>query len=194
MGIAIPMENLNSYGQRKMAENRNESRQEEGEETPSVSKRGISKKGLILSAGTLLLLAMGFAGVHFLAPGVLPDPFHLFQVNDSSKKETEPSKAVPGYLYNMDPFVVNLADTEQPRYLKVRMDIESLERKVNEEYERKLPQLRDAILTVLTNKTYKEVLDGEGKKKLKEEIVARLNQHLRGFRVKTVYFTEFVVQ
>jgi flagellar FliL protein len=74
------------------------------------------------------------------------------------------------------------------------MSIESQEMKVNEEYEKRLPQLRDTILTVLSSKTYGEIADSEGKKKLREEIILKLNRLLRGFQVKTVYFTEFMIQ
>jgi flagellar FliL protein len=74
------------------------------------------------------------------------------------------------------------------------MSIESQEMKVNEEYEKRLPQLRDTILTVLSSKSYGEISDSEGKKKLREEIIQRLNRSLRGFQVKTIYFTEFMIQ
>jgi flagellar FliL protein len=94
----------------------------------------------------------------------------------------------------MDPFVVNLMDTEPQRYLKVKIDIESHEAKADEEFEKRLPQLRDIILTILTSKTYKEIYDSEGKKKLKEEIILKTNQLVGNSRVKSIYYTEFVVQ
>jgi flagellar FliL protein len=94
----------------------------------------------------------------------------------------------------MDAFVVNLADTESPRYLKVKIDIESDSSKENEEYKKRLPQIRDAVLTILGSKTYKEIYDSEGKRKLKEEVILKVNQAVSGFKVKTIYFTEFVIQ
>lgn len=94
----------------------------------------------------------------------------------------------------MDPFIVNLADQNQPRYLKIRISIESKEIKVNEEYEKRLPQLRDMILTLLSSKSYIDISDSEGEKRLREEITSKLNQLLRSFQVKTVYFTEFMIQ
>jgi flagellar FliL protein len=94
----------------------------------------------------------------------------------------------------MDPFVVNLADQGRPKYLKIRMSIESQEMKVNEEYGKRLPQLRDMILTVLSSKSYGEISDSEGKMKLREEIITKLNRLLRTFQVKTLYFTEFMIQ
>lgn len=78
-------------------------------------------------------------------------------------------------VYDMDPIIVNLADKEAPKYLKVKLNIETYEQKPNREYPRRLPQLRDAILTVLSSKTSGEILNAEGKKRLKEEIVTHLN-------------------
>jgi flagellar FliL protein len=94
----------------------------------------------------------------------------------------------------MEPFIANLADSNQPRYLKIRISLESKEIKVNEEYEKRLPQLRDMILTLLSSKSYKDISDSEGKNRLREEITSRLNQLLSSFQVKAVYFTEFMIQ
>jgi len=80
------------------------------------------------------------------------------------------------------------------RYLKLKVEVESAESSSNEEYEKRLPQLRDTVLAVLTSKTSKEIMDSEGKTKLRNEIAARLNQLLTTFQIKTVYFAEFVIQ
>ena len=94
----------------------------------------------------------------------------------------------------MDPFVVNLGDAERMRYLKVKLEIESSEGKSNEEYEKRLPQLRDTVLSLLASKTSKEIMDSDGKKTLRNEIVSRLNLLLTTFQIETVYFAEFVMQ
>jgi len=94
----------------------------------------------------------------------------------------------------MDPFIVNLGDSERMRYLKVKLEIESSEGKSNEEYEKRLPQLRDTVLSLLASKTSKEIMDSDGKKTLRNEIVSRLNLLLKTFQIETVYFAEFVMQ
>jgi len=94
----------------------------------------------------------------------------------------------------MDPFLVNLVDPEQLRYLKITIYIESTQEKMSEEYEKKLPQLRDAILTLLASKNYKEIMSSEGKKVLRGEIKERMNQFLTELKVRNIYFTEFVIQ
>jgi len=164
------------------------------EEEPVLPNPKKSRKWLVVFLGLIILLGAAIGAVIFLAPGVISDSLNLGGIKGGEKKEKGPEKKEQGYIYNMDPFIVNLADQGRPRYLKIRMSIESQEMKVNEEYEKRLPQLRDTILTVLSSKSYGEISDSEGKKKLREEIIVKLNRLLRGFQVKTVYFTEFMIQ
>jgi len=163
------------------------------EEEVVLPKPEKSRKWLAVILG-LIFLAAAVGGVIFLSSGAIPNSLNFWGTNGADKKEKETERKSQGHIYSMDPFIVNLADQGRPRYLKIRMSIESQEMKVNEEYEKRLPQLRDTILTVLSSKSYGEISDSEGKKKLREEIILKLNQLLRGFQVKTIYFTEFMIQ
>jgi flagellar FliL protein len=153
-----------------------------------------SRRLLIVLIILIFLIGAAMGAVVLLAPGVIPDSLNLWGIKGAGKKQKEPEKKEQGHIYSMEPFIVNLADQGRPRYLKMRVSIESQEMKPNEEYEKRLPQLRDMILTVLSSKSYKEISDSEGKKKLREELILKLNQLLHRFQVKTVYFTEFMIQ
>jgi flagellar FliL protein len=164
------------------------------EEEVVLPKPKKSRKWPVVILSLILLTGAAVGGVIFLAPGVIPNSLNFWGTKAPGNKEKETERKSQGYIYSMDPFVVNLADQGRLRYLKIRMSIESQEMKVNEEYEKRLPQLRDTILTVLSSKSYGEISDSEGKRKLREEIILKLNRLLRGFQVKTVYFTEFMIQ
>ena len=164
----------------------------EEEVVPPKSRK--IRKLLIVLFILILLIGAAIGAVIFLAPGIIPDSLKFWAEKGAGKKEKETEKKSQGYIYGMDPFVVNLADQGRPKYLKIRMSIESQEMKVNEEYGKRLPQLRDMILTVLSSKSYGEISDSEGKMKLREEIITKLNRLLRTFQVKTLYFTEFMIQ
>jgi flagellar FliL protein len=60
----------------------------------------------------------------------------------------------------------------------------------------KEPMLRDAIIRVFVSKKSAEVLSGEGKDRLKEELVEGINEALAFDEpvVTNIYFTEFIVQ
>jgi len=148
-----------------------------------------SKKGLIIIAGAVVLIG-GLGGVLFFSPWGKA----LLGTNKKAAEAKKIEKVTSGHIYKMDPFVVNLRDPERMRYLKVKMEIESSEEKPNEEYDKRLPQLRDTILTVLTSKGSNELRDSEGKSQLRKELQDRLNQLVRSFRIKTIYFSEFIIQ
>jgi flagellar FliL protein len=152
------------------------------------------KRGLLLILGVFLFLGVGSGFIIFLMPSFLPQSVRFWDSKEPPEKEKVAHVKTQNYIYEIEPFIVNLADLDSPKYLKMRIHMESNETKGNEEFERRLPQLRDAVLTILTSKTYKEIYDSEGKKRLKEEILLRANQLFVQFKVKMVYFTEFVVQ
>jgi flagellar protein FliL len=166
--------------------------EEEGGVPPAPQKKS-GKKRLILVAGILLFVVAGTGSVFFLAPGLLKK-VPLLGGGEASKEGKKSVPAKHGHIYSLDPLIVNLADTDPSRYLKIRIDIESLEGKENKEITDRMPRLRDAILTLLSNKTFRDIYESEGKKKLKEEIIERANQSWAGFQAKAVYFTEFVIQ
>ena len=177
-------------------------------EVPAPPKGVKKKKILLLLLGFILISTSGVGGIAFLAPEIIPgsiknipdllkDSLPFMAKKDPEKPEKEGEKktqGMAGHLYNLDPFMVNLVDTGKMRYLKIRMSLESLESKPNDEYEKRLPQLRDSILSVLAAKTQSDINDSQGKKKLREELTDKLNTVLTQFKLKTVFFTEFVIQ
>lgn len=94
----------------------------------------------------------------------------------------------------METFIVNLADPSGRRYLKVKMDLELNHEKLTTEVDKRLPQLRDAILTTLCSKTFEDIAGQEGKMQLRAEMMAMINQYLTTGKITNIYFTEFIVQ
>lgn len=101
-------------------------------------------------------------------------------------------------VIHLDSFVVNLADPDQSAFLKIGIDLgissTSLEVKSGDKNTPVLPQIRDAILSVLTTWQSSRLLAPDGKTKLKEQILNALHQQVPAIPIKEVYFTEFLVQ
>ena len=57
-----------------------------------------------------------------------------------------------------------------------------------------LPKIKDSILILLSSKTFKDIYTVEGKFKLRDEITTRINRFLVTGQVRSIYFTEFVIQ
>ena len=89
-------------------------------------------------------------------------------------------------------FVVNLADGNARRYLKVVLEVEMTGNP--ELLEANQAKIRDALLMLLSSKTSQDIASLEGKILLRKEIVDRLNQAIGQPKVSRVYFTDFVIQ
>jgi flagellar FliL protein len=165
-------------------------------ETPAPGKPPKSFKVLIIVGVLAVVLVSGGAVVWhvFLAPQPSEESSIVGKIRNLWGGEKKSSDAGQGHIYKMEPVLVNLVDPGQLRYLKITLHVESNQEKENEEYEKRLPQLRDAILIILSSKNYKDIMESEGKTSLREEIKTRMNQLLVGLKVQNIYFTEFVVQ
>jgi flagellar FliL protein len=165
---------------------------EETKEQEEQPKGG--KKKLIILLVVLLILIGGGGGAAY-----------KFLVLDKQKKNQEENKAEKiqeeirnveniGIMFEVGTFVVNLSDKDADRYLKVTVILEIENEQVKQEVEKRLPQIKDSITTLLLTKTSRELRTAEGVERLKEEILRRVNAILPLGGVKNVYFTDFVIQ
>jgi flagellar FliL protein len=94
----------------------------------------------------------------------------------------------------LEPFIVNIYDGQELRYLKVKIELDMVGPAVKTEIEGRLAPIRDAILVLLSAKTLQDVQDVQGKNTLKDEILGAINKHIPPGKIAKVYFTDFVVQ
>ena len=105
-----------------------------------------------------------------------------------------PKASSPGAIYDVEPFIVNLADTPEVRYLKLTVKLELESQDASAELASRIPQLRDTILVLLTSKDAASIRTPQGKFQLRDEITQRVNSLLPKPGVRAAYFTDFVVQ
>ena len=97
----------------------------------------------------------------------------------------------------LEPFVVNLADADVARYLRIKISLMVDDKsKVKEIEENQALQLkvRDVILQTLTRKTSHDLINDDGKKKLRKEIQDEVGPFFKEPKLNDVMFTEFVIQ
>jgi len=162
-----------------MADKEPDEAQEPAEETGA--KKG-KKKMILIIIIAVVAVALA-AGGFFLVPKFL-----------GGKEKKEDTKAEEGVMFTLEPFVVNLNDPGGPKFLKVSLQLELAGPALMEKAKQKSPQLRDAVITLLTSKSSESLFPPEGKLQLKDEINARMNQILGANSVKNVYLTDFVMQ
>jgi flagellar FliL protein len=102
-------------------------------------------------------------------------------------------------VMHLEPFVVNLADPEDNRFLRIGIELglenpPSAKEGKGGESEVPTARIRDCILAVLSTWHSDALLAPEGKEKLKDELVRALRARVPELGVREVYFTDFLVQ
>jgi flagellar FliL protein len=148
-----------------------------------------------------LLILVGVTTVVLAAGGGLGWKMGLASkfLGGSPQSEQEKSAAAGvqrqmGPTYSLGSFIVNLSDPVRRSYLKVKAELELSSPEVSTEVDKRLPQLRDSIILLLSSKSFEEVASMEGKMRLRQEMLGKLNYHLGKGKLASIYFTEFVVQ
>ncbi len=122
------------------------------------------------------------------------------RVVGSDDSQKSPGSSGPaeefGLLVPLNELIVNLAsEPGAEHYLKVNITLEVVNNeKVKEEVVKRVPQLRDLVISILRTKTKDNIDEKEGKEKLSIEINNKLNGVLGGPKVRHVFFEDFMIQ
>jgi len=181
----------------------NEAATEEGAEEAEVKKKKLDIKALLIPIISSMVTA-GIVGA-VVAIFLAPKPQMLPQEAEQNTEQTDSllaneqlkeadTSGQTGIFHNYDPFVVSIFDREKVHYLKVMLSLELSNEKVKDDINAKNPQIRDAMIFVLSDFTLRELLDNQAKNLLKEVMVKTLNGILGKGKVINIYFTEFTLQ
>jgi flagellar FliL protein len=113
------------------------------------------------------------------------------------KSAPQPEHLKVTTVMHLETFVVNLADEDQHTFLRVGVDlgIAGEPKKAKEgEAEPPMSPIRDVILGVLMATHSTDLATIEGKQKLKDQLLQKLNEHLPALHVQEIYFTEYLLQ
>ncbi len=168
----------------------------------------MSKKFLIiiLVLGVLLLGAMGgtlylvWTKLAQVSGGGEEGEEVMKSIKEEEEGEEEEKKGKKGKKeevkanLRLDTFIVNLADPEGNKYLRVTMELELTGEQAQQEVEKKLAAIRDIVLNILPTKKSSEITSLEGKQQLKTQLMENFNKVLKKGKVTNIYYTEFVIQ
>lgn len=157
----------------------------------NIEKEDVQEEKPSNKKGKNLLLIIIIAVVAIVG-GIIAYVILLKPAED--KVAIKEEKKVEVVMFAMEPFVVNLTDPARVRFLRVSLYLELAGPAVAEKAKARTPQIRDAIITLLTAKTHGELIHPEGKLQLKDEINIRINQILGENAVRDVFLTDFVMQ
>ncbi len=106
----------------------------------------------------------------------------------------EEGNEVSSLIYAMQNIVVNPAGTGGSRFLSVSFGFELESMELQEEFIRKDPIIRDALITILSSKTVAELTDAKQKEIVRYQIKKRLSKLMHTKDLVGVYYTDFVLQ
>jgi len=167
--------------EKKELEEKEQETQEEG--APERKKLPIN----LIIIGILALCLLG-GGIYVWKSGIISR-----NSNEAALDEQKDNQEM-GPIYSLDTFIVNLVGGRNKNYLKAKVELELDSEKTTAEINKRLPQVRDVILTMLSSKSNEDINTLEGKFQLRAEIISAINQNLKTGKVKSVYFTDFIVQ
>jgi flagellar protein FliL len=154
----------------------------------------MSNKILIILIGVFLLIVVAMGGGFFMMWNKMSSMNVQNSEDVENDTEVEETVETMGPIKKLEAFVVNLADKDGKRYLRVSMGLELEKEETVEVVEKRLLKIRDAILMILPTKKYEDIGTVEGKSALRNEILTKINELIKPEEIKNIYFTEFVVQ
>lgn len=144
-----------------------------------------SRKKLLIIALAIVLLGGGGGTYWYKRTGAAP------------QAGVAPAHAVEPGAIAFDPFVVNLADANASRFLRVTVHVLVADAATAARVKANLVgvmQARSAILELLTLQTSDRLATPDGKATLKKAIVDRIFTVMDGLKVVDVLFSDFVIQ
>lgn len=152
-------------------------------------KAGAGKKMILIIISGVLLLGGGGGAAWYFMGGTEEKPA---EHDEHAKAETGHEE--PGPVMELEPFLLNLADREELRFLKVSIKLELDRAEEKTDYQNKIPAIRDALLVLLSSKESQLLRTVNGKRRVREEIMTRVNGVMSKGKVANVYFTDFIIQ
>ena len=116
---------------------------------------------------------------------------------DKSSKLADHNDEDVKQVVELQPFIVNLADTEASRYLRLNLSV-GIGGEEGGGEEKPAPlfvtRVRSAILAVLSTKTSQDIITPEGKAKLRKELLKAAQNASEEPHVEAIYITDFIIQ
>jgi flagellar FliL protein len=150
-----------------------------------------SKKMLFIILGALLVLGLGGGAAYY---------FLVVKAGDKSTEASKPKVPEVQIFVPLEIFTVNLRPeaTEPQQYLQTMINLQVPSEEAAAALKGRMPELRNRILFILTNKKASEITSIEGKNALITEITEQVQKPFSGSeseqKITGVYFTSFIIQ
>ncbi len=153
-----------------------------------------SKLPMIIAAVVALLVGAGGGFGASMMMGGDAEAADMDSDSDTDDYEMEDDTGEPeNAITSLGKFTINLRGASGGRILRFQVDVETKTEHADE-VDRDMAIGRDGVILLASDYTYADVDGLDGKLRLRDELLARLNTLTERPRVRRVFFTEFVVQ
>jgi flagellar FliL protein len=178
-------------------------------DAPAGSRR---KKLWIFGIAAVICLFLGGGGTYFFMKTALdqtdkqadqaaetpqgrPAPLEPAPAEtDASKGQSEQTRPVASITYALEKFQVEYTQDDQFRLLTCRLSIPGVTEIMGLELQAKSVLVRDGVYRYLRNSSLSFLNDPANADKLKADIVAVINRHLKSGQISEITFEEYVVK
>jgi flagellar FliL protein len=158
-------------------------------EAPAAPRKKSKLVPIVLTLVLVLVAGGGGAGAYWYFSNRAP--------HDGEATSPEPEAPPTPGMVEMEPFVVNLADSGGQRFVRVSMRLltydEDQAAEIKEDAVAKT-KLRSSLLDLLSMQTADVLVTPDGKTALKKAIAERASHAVHELKVTDVLFVEFIVQ
>jgi len=159
------------------------------ESTETTDNEVKAKGGKLKFALIPVILVVQAAVAYFVVFNVLLKP----EVEEVQAAPEKPKLEV-GQFFELNDIVINPAESGGRRYLVVELGLETQDPMVVEEATSKEIWIRDAIISLLTQKTAQELMEVSVRNRLKEEIIETINAKMDQGKFSKLFFKKYILQ
>jgi flagellar FliL protein len=168
---------------------------EEISDVPEFTKKGPGGLTIIVILNLVAVIGLGA----FLLLRDSPSKGHSEggETVKASTTTADPKKDKEyGQIMSLSNFLVNLDDHETNRFVRlgVALELADPDKKAPDKMKEKEPLIRDTVITVVGNMNYQEFRSAQGKQTFREKLLSKLSEVLGPNQIRSVYFTEFIIQ
>jgi flagellar FliL protein len=151
---------------------------------------GSGKKMMIIGIVGVLLLGGGGGAAWFSMGGDKKEEGEKHAKADHGEEHADE----PGPVVELESFQRKLSDRGDIRFIKFIIKIYLDRPEDKTDYQNKVPAIRDALLVLLSSKESQLLRTVNGKRRIREEIMTRVNGVMSKGKISNVFFTDFIIQ
>lgn len=171
-------------------QNNLEKEKKEGKDAEAPGGR--KKTLLLIVCGAFLMIVLVAVGAGVIA--VKTGFAGQLLANITGVKAETAADEEPQFMYPVPEILVNITVDGRDRFLSVKFYLGHDEPELEKELEKRMPEIRDAVLKILWEKSIDDINTPEGKELLRKEIFQVINGMLRRGQLRGVYFWHVMVQ